>query len=708
MATINAINSNIPIELSKGGTNATSMATTFGVNYFDGTRIVTTAVGTATHVLTSNGVGLAPTFQVLPSSGITTLNGDSGSATGATVTLAGTANQIVTSAAVSTVTFALTPSVIIANDLTLTNGDANIGNTDAAVTAPFVTFKKSRSGAIITSGDDIGELSFQAHDGVSYFTSARIRVDSSGTIGAGRVASAMQFYTAPDSATASTLRGTFNAVGGLLLAAPDTGTNPTLSLSVNASNIALAVGGARFITYGGGTNTFVGQECGTINASSVDNTCVGYQSLSSLSSGTRNTAVGKFALTQLTTGAGNLALGHMTGGFGGAGVNYTSSESNNILLNNTGVVGESNKLRIGSATGTGVGELNAAYIAGIYGGSNSGTQNLAVIDSANKLGSSTTTSVTGSLEMSSYIKADTVFNTVTTTSSAGQYQINGTAVLHTYGTDNLFIGAGAGTFTAGGSKNVCVGPLAGAALGANACINNVYVGYKAGTADAGTGSGNLGGNVGIGKEALAAFTGATESENTALGTQSLDQVVTGERNVAVGWNTGHNLTTNDSDNIFIGWDVEGSAGNNNRLTIGKATGTGQGEINLTKISGISGITTVNNDAVAVLVDSADQLGTVSSSMRYKESVQDMGDLSSVIYQFRPVSFMYKNRKEWPRQIGLIAEEVEQVMPNLVAHNKEGLPESIKYHELPTLLLNEIQKLNKRIEKLEASLVGRIL
>lgn len=63
MATKNAINSNIPIELSLGGTNATSMTDTDGVIYYDGTRLVTTAVGTATHVLTSNGPAVAPTFQ---------------------------------------------------------------------------------------------------------------------------------------------------------------------------------------------------------------------------------------------------------------------------------------------------------------------------------------------------------------------------------------------------------------------------------------------------------------------------------------------------------------------------------------------------------------------------------------------------------------------------------------------------------------------
>ncbi len=76
------------IPIANGGTNASSMATTDGVVYYDGTRLVTTAAGTATQVLTSNGAGVAPTFQAAGGgSGIITINGNVGSVTGATVTL---------------------------------------------------------------------------------------------------------------------------------------------------------------------------------------------------------------------------------------------------------------------------------------------------------------------------------------------------------------------------------------------------------------------------------------------------------------------------------------------------------------------------------------------------------------------------------------------------------------------------------------------
>jgi len=54
---------NVPVSIANGGTNAVAMATADGVCYYDGTRIVTTAAGVAGQTLTSNGPGVAPTYQ---------------------------------------------------------------------------------------------------------------------------------------------------------------------------------------------------------------------------------------------------------------------------------------------------------------------------------------------------------------------------------------------------------------------------------------------------------------------------------------------------------------------------------------------------------------------------------------------------------------------------------------------------------------------
>lgn len=66
------------LPIANGGTNASSFATTNGTVYFDGTRLVDTAVGTAGFVLTSNGAS-APTYQAVSASGsVTTLHTQDG------------------------------------------------------------------------------------------------------------------------------------------------------------------------------------------------------------------------------------------------------------------------------------------------------------------------------------------------------------------------------------------------------------------------------------------------------------------------------------------------------------------------------------------------------------------------------------------------------------------------------------------------------
>jgi len=74
----------------------------------------------------------------------------------------------------------------------------------------------------------------------------------------------------------------------------------------------------------------------------------------------------------------------------------------------------------------------------------------------------------------------------------------------------------------------------------------------------------------------------------------------------------------------------------------------------------------------------------------------MGDSSDVLMKLRPVTFHYREdvvgaEEAKTQQYGLIAEEVAEVAPELVASDADGKPDSVKYHVLPALLLNELQK-----------------
>ena len=96
---------------------------------------------------------------------------------------------------------------------------------------------------------------------------------------------------------------------------------------------------------------------------------------------------------------------------------------------------------------------------------------------------------------------------------------------------------------------------------------------------------------------------------------------------------GQGLLGDESNNIDIGANVDGVAGESNTIRIGNT------DITDTFISGISG-TTVASGA-AVLVDSNGHLGTVTSSKRFKEEIRPMNKTSEAIFSLEPVTFRYK-------------------------------------------------------------------
>ena len=89
-----------------------------------------------------------------------------------------------------------------------------------------------------------------------------------------------------------------------------------------------------------------------------------------------------------------------------------------------------------------------------------------------------------------------------------------------------------------------------------------------------------------------------------------------------------------------------------------------------------------------------------SSRRAKDDIRDMEDASAALAKLRPVTFRYKaGPATGPRSIeyGLIAEEVAEIYPELVVLDKDGQPAGVRYHVLPAMLLNELQRQQRVIE-----------
>ena len=76
---------------------------------------------------------------------------------------------------------------------------------------------------------------------------------------------------------------------------------------------------------------------------------------------------------------------------------------------------------------------------------------------------------------------------------------------------------------------------------------------------------------------------------------------------------------------------------------------------------------------AVFVNSNGRLGTMTSSKRFKKDIKPMDHVSEALYSLKPVSFRYKKEIDpaGASQLGLVAEEVEKIDPDLVVRDKEG-------------------------------------
>jgi hypothetical protein len=192
------------------------------------------------------------------------------------------------------------------------------------------------------------------------------------------------------------------------------------------------------------------------------------------------------------------------------------------------------------------------------------------------------------------------------------------------------------------------------------------------------------------------FENTTGAKNTAAGFDALENNNTGNNNVGVGYLAGVNLTTG-SNNIDIGANVTGSAGEANTIRIGK-----QGTQKSTLIAGIFGSAVTGS---TVVVNSTGKLGVATSSARFKEQIKPMDKASEAILALRPVTFRYKKDldPDGIPQFGLVAEQVEEVNPDLVVRGEDGKPYTVRYDAVNAMLLNEFLKEHRTVQEQQSTI-----
>jgi hypothetical protein len=387
------------------------------------------------------------------------------------------------------------------------------------------------------------------------------------------------------------------------------------------------------------------------------NTAEGDSALLSLTSGAFNTAVGFLSLQSNTTGNFNTAIGADTLPFNTAN-NNTATGAGALLSNTTGGNNTANGALALENNTTGSYNTASGAFALLHNAASSNTATGYKALFSNTSGHENTADGAFALlnNTGDYNTAnghEALFSNTTgggnTATGAGALSAN------TVGMANTAIGASALTYNTSGQENTAIGWSA--LLSNTRGQDNTAIGFA------------LSGNT-------------TGSANTAIGSGALGQQTTGDLNTALGAGAGTNVYT--ANNVIC----IGAYGNN--------------VSNSCYIGNIFGATSSNG--AAVFVNSNGRLGTLVSSRRFKEKIRPAGKASEGLYALQPVTFHYKRGID-PEgtdapQFGLVAEDVEEVNPDLVVRDKEGKPYSVRYDQVNAMLLNEFLKEHRKVEKLQ--------
>jgi len=140
-------------------------------------------------------------------------------------------------------------------------------------------------------------------------------------------------------------------------------------------------------------------------------------------------------------------------------------------------------------------------------------------------------------------------------------------------------------------------------------------------------------------------------------------------------------------NAAIGLE-NGGGGTNNESQISLYTQNTAGALTRQVLVGSTGNLTVTGTI------------TENSSLRYKENIETIKYGLDKVLQMRGVT--YDKKDNGVKEIGVIAEEIYEVLPELVLKNEEGEIDSVSYGRITAVLIEAIKDLKKEIEDLKAN------
>jgi len=231
------------------------------------------------------------------------------------------------------------------------------------------------------------------------------------------------------------------------------------------------------------------------------------------------------------------------------------------------------------------------------------------------------------------------------------------------GADNTFVGNSAGAGNTTGFGNTSIGALAG--NNNDIGSNNTFVGFSAG---------------------MGVFNATTTSKNTFIGS-----------------NAGQNNATGNG-NVFLGYSAGSSETGSNKLYIDNCfTGS---PCTAPLISGEFDSRNVRIDGTLTMVTVA-----TPSDVRYKKDIYPLESSLNKVMKLQGVTYAWRKEElkgagfKDGRQIGLIAQDVEKVLPELVHTDGKGY-KAIAYDKLAPVLIEAVKELQKEVKEQQKEMIEK--
>ncbi len=475
----------------------------------------------------------------------------------------------------------------------------------------------------------------------------------------------------------------------------------------------------------GGSNIFIGLTAGYRNSTGANNIFMGTSSGVQNTVGQNNIFIGNASGSNTEDGNYNTYIGYRSGYQAGNGV--TGDPSYNTFVG----------YQTGYNNRTGQYNTYIGYNAGFSGSNASGSNNVIIGDNA---GSDNTT---GSNNV--FLGNSAGANNLSGNSNVFIGQTAGFANQH--GDYNTFIGYQAGYSLTGGANNwegafnTILGYQAGHDILKG--YKNVLIGYQAGYKIRDNRYNIIiGEGAGYNLEGVLGNTGIGQS-NLLLGLFSGYALTTGSSNIFLGLDVGYACAPDAVDNVWIGLAAGRASASSGSVFLGKYAGynedsdnkliiqtnyTGSDNLNNALVYGdfstddlrfnaTIGINRNDSESYGLMVDGGSSSvysmivykgayaygnGFVSASdASLKSNVGEIENALGLVKSLHGVTFDWKDADTSVpgSQVGLIAQEVEEVLPQLVTENEEGL-KGVAYDKLTAVLIEAVKEQQQQIENLK--------